>query len=79
MNANLVPFELEGVMVPLPVLVLGIRLWAAAGLEAWRIAILVVRTVGMELGADTLPEDSFVLGDMLIAGGTMKSVVGDTN
>lgn len=79
MNANLVPFELEGVMVLLPVLVLGKRLWVAAGLGGWRIAILAVRVVGRGPGVDTLPEDRFVVEDMWIAGGTMKSVVEDTN
>ena len=79
MNANLVPFELEGVMVLLPVLVLVTRLWAVAGLEGWRIAILAVRVVERALGAGIPPEDSFVVEDMWIAGGTMKSVVGDTN
>jgi hypothetical protein len=38
-----------------------------------------VRVVGRGLGVDTLPEDSFVVGDRWSDGGTMKSVVGDTN
>ena len=65
MNANLVPFELEGVMVLLPVLVLVIRLWAVVGLEGLLIAILAVRVVGMVLGAGTLLGwGTAVVGDM---------------
>jgi hypothetical protein len=79
MNANLVPFELGVVMVLLPVLVLGMRLWVVAEPEGLSIAIRAVRVVGRGLGVDILPEDSFVAGDMWIAGGTLKSVVGDTN
>jgi hypothetical protein len=50
-----------------------------AGLEGPSIAIRAVRVVGRGLGIDILPEDSFVVGGMWIAGGTLKSVVGDTN